>query len=241
MPSDSEAATARAAELFGFTDEAPDEQASDAEEASAEVEDQHEEAPQGDVDDLELNFSPSLPEDLEEELEAPDPFADLEEEENLTPAAEVDDEDYEDDPEKVALKKKLAAFEKRLAWEQNKRAEQSKSKWEEEAKKYFPLSEYAFTSIKATSRRGFLREAKIAHEAVLPHVKKIQDRFNAQLEAERAKAREEAKADVQQAWGKPTVNAGGAAPPPAPPQRKKQNADFTDMVKARIFESQNRT
>jgi hypothetical protein len=101
-------------------------------------------------------------------------------------------------------RKRAIIAEKKASYYENLRAQDSRKKWEVEAAKHFPFSTYAFPKITATSRRGFLRDAKAAHEAVKPFIKSAVQKREEELQAERAKLREQEQAKAQDAWGKPT-------------------------------------
>jgi hypothetical protein len=182
------------------------------------------------------NLDPTLPEDLAEELEMPD----WDEDEGEAEEREEEDEEWdgeEDDPRVQALKARLAKAEKKAAWAERKRAESQRAKWEAEAEKYFPLSKHALGDIQATSRRGFLREAKRQHEIVRPHVQvfveELKKKQDAAVESAKAAALEEAK----RAWGRPTVGPGGREQTTETERAEKiKNAkSLEDRVKARIW------
>jgi len=150
-------------------------------------------------------FEVELPEDLEAELDAPDFEAEAE-------AEVIDDgeeyvEGYEVDSEE---RRKRIAAEKKAAWLEGRLAETNRSKWEAEAKKYFPLSEHALANIKADSRRAFLREARTAHQAVLPYVKPLVDKLAEAEAAVKAQAKADGRQEAQAAWGTPTSGPGSA-------------------------------
>ncbi len=180
------------------------------------------------------NLNPTLPEDLAEELEM-----DWDEEEEETEEADEDDDwdGDEDDPRVQALKARLRKAEKKAQWAEQKRAESQRAKWEAEAEKYFPLSKHALKDIQATSRRGYLREAKRQHEIVQPHVQvfveELKRKQDAAVESAKAAALEEAK----RAWGRPTVGPGGREQTTAGDRAEKvQNAkNLEERLKARIF------
>lgn len=183
------------------------------------------------------DLDPKLPEDLAEELEMPDW------DEAVEDAEEDDDEDddewdgEETDPRVQSLKAQLRKAEKRIAWEQEKRAEVRREKWESEARKYFPLSDYALSDIRATSRRGFLREAKKAHEAIKPVAMQIAKQYADAHAAAKEKAIAEGKQAAAEAWGKPTVSPGGREATTASEREKKiqEAKSLEERVKARIF------
>lgn len=182
------------------------------------------------------NLDPSLPEDLAEELEMPDWEEDEEEVEVEEEKDDLEDE-YADDPRYQELQARLARAEKKAQWAEQKRAEANRKKWEAEAKKYFPLSEYALSDIQSTSRRGFLREAKKAHEIVKPQVQAFITRLNESKQAAVDAAVAEALEEAKRAWGRPTVGPGGRESTTAADKEEKiRNAKgLEDRLKARIF------
>jgi hypothetical protein len=148
----------------------------------------------------EFNFDIEVPEDLLEELEIPD------EEDEET------EEEYEDEYEDPdSLKRKLAAERKKVEYLEKQKVEKGRKEWAKEAAKFFPLSEPYLEKITATSRRSFIREAKAKHEELKPLFEKFSEKNKIILEAEKAKAIEEARAIAEKAWGKPT--SGPDVPP----------------------------
>jgi hypothetical protein len=163
--------------------EQPEESAVDA------VEAQHEAEP------------PELPEDVVAFLEEPEYEAEAEAE--IEAEAEQEDE-WVSDAEKE-LRKQLRAAEKKAAFLEGQRLKNELPRWKEEAAKYFPHAD--IDKIDATSRRGFLKAAKAQHEAVAG---KVEAAVAAKLSgfdpaAEREKIRAEVKAELEAAWGSPTV------------------------------------
>ena len=179
---------------------------------------------------------PEMPDDLKALLDEPD-FGEDDDEPEPVAVAQAEPEQYEDDdvyedPEKAKLKKQLAAAQKRLAWQEEQRLIRDRASWEKEAKKYLPHSEPFLSNIKATSKRGFLREARDYHEAVKNHISKV-----GQADVEAAKA--EAKAEAQQAWGKATTGPGTTPLDVNQAQAEwedaRQKLDLLGQIKARGF------
>jgi hypothetical protein len=144
---------------------------------------------------------PELPEDLVTYLEEPEFEAEAEAE--IEAEAETEDE-WVSDAEKE-LRKQLRAAEKRAEFLETQRLKNDKPRWQDEARKYFPHAD--IDKIDATSRRGFLKAAKAQHEAVAD---KVESAVAAKLSgfdaaAEREKIRAEVKAELEAAWGSPTV------------------------------------
>jgi hypothetical protein len=150
--------------------------------------------------DLELEEEPEVEEMPDFEAEAERQLLDEE-------IAEVEsgyEPEEEEQPVDSNARKRAIIAEKKASYYENLRAQDSRKKWEVEAAKHFPFSTYAFPKITATSRRGFLRDAKAAHEAVKPFIKSAVQKREEELQAERAKLREQEQAKAQDAWGKPT-------------------------------------
>ena len=202
------------ADLMGVeVDEAP-EQGEQPEEAVAPVAEAQETEVEAAVD-----LDPELPEELANFLDEPD-FDPTDEEVEAVVVDEQNEEveewQEELDPEVAKLKKELARERKKREHAESLRLKSERSKWEKEAERYFPLAD--LTAVNATSRRGFLREAKKAHDTAKPRVMGY-------LEAERKRIQEEARSHAQQAWGKPMAGPG------APPSDAKAKQD--DIEKAR--------
>lgn len=192
--------------------------------------------PEAEQEDFELpNLDPKLPADLAEELEMPDWDDEPAETEGEDP--EEDDDEYEDSDRVRALRAELLKERKRREWAEQKRTEAKREKWVEEATKYFPLSEYALSNIKATSRRGFLRDAKKAHDAVKPVAMRIAKQYADAHEAAKKAAIEEGREHATQAWGKPTVAPGGrqATTEQERSERVQKAKSLEERIKARIF------
>lgn len=202
------------------------------EDPAAEVETQQE----AEAEAIDLpNLDPTLPEDLAEELEMPD--WDEVEDEVEQDEVEDDDDEYADDPHYQKLQARLRAAEKKAEWAEQQRAKANRSKWEAEARKYFPLSEHTLKDIQSTSRRGFLREAKRQHEIVKPHVMAFMQELSTKQSAAVEAAKAEALAEAKRAWGKPTVGPGGREPTTESERAEKINnaKSLEERLKARIF------
>lgn len=182
----------------------------EAEETQSDTEDaavaQEEEAQDTEFPNLDIE----VPEDLLEELEVPDEEEEVEEED--------EEEEYEyEDAETLKAKNAKLARENQFLKEQKVR--QGVKTWKQEALKYFPLSEYKLDEITATSRRSYLKQARAAEAAIKPTVQKLLGIAKATIDAEKEKARTEARGEVEKAWGKPTT---GPGQPPS-------NADLSDV------------
>ena len=146
-------------------------------------------------------YEPEVPQDILDGLEEPD-FTALAEEE-VTNDEDLNYEDGDTEERKARI-----AAEKRVAWLEGRIVDQNRAKWEAESIKYFPLSEHKIKDIKADSRRAFMREAKAAHEAVLPYVKPLIDQLTAAKDAAKAEGALEGRQEAANAWGTPTVGPG---------------------------------
>lgn len=155
-----------------------------------------------------FELNPARPEGLDDFLDEPDFAAEVEAE--LAAQTGEEEYEYEDDERVVAERRKRIAAEKRAQHFEQLRARDQKTQWVAEAEQYFPLSRHAIPNITATSRKAFLREARDAHEAVRPYVEEYLTRAQKMVQGERAVATEQARAEVQQAWGKPTTGPGVA-------------------------------
>lgn len=206
-------------------EETPPSSESEAVEESAEVTDEAEVT----VEDEELAF-PELA------VEVPQELLDELAEEDEAPVTVEDDEDEEDEFEDPASKAKIAKLEKQLAHEKALRAKEKRPEWAEEAKKFFPLSESVLKEIKADSRRSFLRQAKEAHDTLLPFAKRFADQATAALERERSKATEAAKSAAAEAWGQqpPSDETEEAVLPTANDAlaKARQRGDLVGSIKA---------
>lgn len=177
------------------------------------------------------SLDPELPEGLAEELDEPD----LDEDED--PAGL--DEDYEGYSEAdQEIVKRLHAAEKKAAYYEDLRLKDSKKLWTAEAKKFFPLSEFALPSIEATSRRAFLKQARAAHETVKPLVKRYLDAAHTSMESEREQMRSEEREKAAKSWGRPSVGSevpANAAEDVRQIERARARGDLSDVIRAMVF------
>jgi len=145
-----------------------------------------------------------VPEDYAELGEMPDFDAEAEAEiQNEEPSQ---DEDYYEEPDTAALRKRALAAEKRNAWLEAQNIRQNEAKWQAEAIKFYPLAEPFIKAgkIKADSRRAYAREAKAVHEAMKPFIsERFLEPLKAALADKEGKAKEEAQEEQKAAWGKP--------------------------------------
>jgi hypothetical protein len=88
--------------------------------------------------------------------------------------------------------------------------------------------------IKATSRRGFLKQAAAQHERYARKLKPILG----QLEELKGRAIEtvkgEVRAETEAAWGRPTSGPGQPATEQAPAGETRRPANFKEAVMARV-------
>jgi hypothetical protein len=187
-------------------------------------------------------------EEIEEEAGMPDFEAEAEAQllnEEIAEPEETEGEDF-GWPEETGSsedRKRAIIAEKKAAYYEKLSADRERKKWKDEAKKAFPHSLHALDKIQAKSRRGFLREAKAAHESVVGYVTEATKQRVAELEAERELAKAEAEAKVADAWGTPT--AGPSSPSTGPThefdemyRKARLNNDLAGMLTARRLRDQ---
>lgn len=137
-----------------------------------------------------IDFNPEVPEELLDELKEDEP------EEEAT--SEWDGFEDDHDPE---LLKRLAKAEKEAAHFKSLRVKEKSKDWAAEAIKFFPLSETVVPEIKADSRRSFLKQAKEAHDTLLPFAKRFADQAQVSVAEATEAATAKAKAEAAEAWG----------------------------------------
>lgn len=175
---------------------------------------------------------PEVPEDLLEFLALEDEVEDV---------ALDDDEDDDIDLDELhpRLAKELKKAQKEAAFYKERVVKASRSKWEDEAKRFFPLSEQVLPQIQADSRRSFLRQAQAAHETVLPFVKTAVAAVEAERQAAIEQARQEAREEARQQWGVPRDGPPNEVPDEAEREqritRARQNGDLAATIKAMVF------
>lgn len=164
-------------------------------------------------------LQPEIPAELKEELDAPDFDAMAEEElesEGYTGTTYEDasynmvqsDNEWEElDQDVIEERKKRIAAEKRADYYEKLRMKSETKRWAGEARKYFPLAGSAIDAghIAAKSRKDYLRQAKKAHETVLPYIKQAIELRDQTLESEKRKVREETREEFIRAWGRATT------------------------------------
>ena len=184
-----------------------------------------------------VNLDPELPEDVAEFLDEPD-FDVSDDEVESVEVSDVNEEtdEYEDE-EVTKLKRELAKERKRREHAEKLRLQSQRGNWEKEAKKYFPLSEPAWATINASSRRGFLRAARDAHESMKPYVQQFLDQHKADTAAAREAARAKARQEAQEAWGKPLTGPGAPSSPKeavAELEKARSTGSLVQVIKARL-------
>lgn len=201
MGRDEEAAAAIASKML-IGDEAPEEEAP---QVSSDEETVVAEEPQ----ETETEFSFDLfdgeePEGLDdEELDAPT----LEEVQEEIELEEDEFEEFDELPDPKILAR-LKKAEKEAQFYKELRIKAAAKDWRAEAEKFYPLSTPFLDSIKAESRRSFLKQARQYHSAMRPYVEeKVLKPAKEAVERARQEAIEEARKEAEKRWGPPTVEA----------------------------------
>lgn len=224
-----EAAVERASEMFAQPVEEEPEAPSGDEEVVEPPAEEVEEPAQTSV----FDFEPEVPEEILSDLEEDDPPPPEEEEE----PEEEEDDDFVD-PAAARMKRRAIKAEREAAYFRELRAKESRGKWEAEARKFFPLSDTVIPSIQADSRRAFLRQAQNAHNTILPFVKDVAAKAETVREKAVEEARAQARAEAEEAWGKPHASSevpAEAAEYQAGVDRARQRGDLADTIKAMVF------
>lgn len=220
MPSSEEAAATAAATLLG-TEEVVEETPSDTETTET-------------VEQIEMpEFNIELPADLLAELQEFDEESVEDDEEEL---AALTEQYGEDNPE---LLRRLRMAEKKSEHMERLRLADAKKNWQEEAEKFFPLSQPFLDEIQQTSRRGFLRTAKSIHDRMLPIVEeKVLKPARDSIAQAKADATVEAKNDAKAAWGKP-VDDGSVSSEVRVTQEvvqgRRRKGELSDVIRNMIF------
>lgn len=118
---------------------------------------------------------------------------------------EEEEPEWDEDPAASKLRKDLAKANKQLAWEREQRITSSRKNWKQEAERRFPLADV--DSIQADSRRATLKAAATSQAKMEKKLGPILQKVD-QLRGEvLVEARQEARAEAQTAWGKPSFGA----------------------------------
>lgn len=175
------------------------------------------------------------------EVELPADIAALLEEDDTDTTVTEDEidamvEEHEDVPRDVLAR--LVAAEKKSAHLEKLRVNEARKNWSEEAEKVFPFSQPFLDQIEATSRRGFIRTAKQIHDRMAPLVEeKVLKPARDAIEAEKSRNKEEAKAEVRDAWGQPIIeNEEKPVPRQVEQQdRRRRRGELSDVIRGMIF------
>lgn len=176
-------------------------------------------------------FNIELPADLAALLEEDDTELDVTDEE-----IESLVEENEDVPREM-LQRMLKA-EKKAAHLEKLRVNEAKKNWGEEAEKFFPFSQPFLDQIEATSKRGFLRTAKQIHDRMAPLVdEKVLKPAREAIAAEKLKTKDEAKAEVRDAWGQPIIDNEDKPVPRVVEQQqnRRRRGELSDVIRGMIF------
>lgn len=198
-------------DLVGDTAEAPFEEGEQPAVAEQTVE---VEIPSWEADTSGLDFLDELEERLDEEPEPPSFTVDEEE------------PDWNEDEQTTKLKREHAKLQKQLAWEREQRLKVSSKGWKEEAARRFPLADV--DEIQADSRRAFLRKAHEQHARYERKLKPFTDTLEALKQQAVAEVKQEARAQAEAAWGKPTA---------APQVHQVEQADEAAKLDRRQYKS----
>lgn len=222
----------KAREMLGDIPEEPTAEEPETEEPTGEAPEQP------DPEDSALPvLEPELTDEQRELLEEPDFEAEAQAEIQAEQPEEEEDEyeAYDESPQLQAERAARIAAEKRAAWLEGQRVKESSKSWREEAKKVAALSEPFLDEIKATSRKGYIREAKRIHDKLAPFVK---EHYHDPLVAARAQmsgeVTAEAREEAARAWGKPT---SGPSVVPAEAAEQAARVDQARIAKNRSFDS----
>jgi len=154
----------------------------------------------------------------DDEDETPDFSALADEELSSSEAEDLAPSEY-DDETTAKLKREALAAKKQAEHFQRLHLKTARKQWEAEVKAQ-PWGEFVgdIGQISASSHREFLRAAKATAKANYTVLKPHYEKLAAEREKLSALARQEAQAEVQQAWGRPTV--GGAQVPASAEQKQ---------------------
>ena len=175
-------------------------------------------APEAEVETVELPDWEAASRDLftEDEDDEPD-FSALADDELSAEEEDLAVTEY-DDEQTAKLKREALAAKKRAEHFERLHLKTSKKNWEAEVRSQ-PWGEFLpeKLDIDATSHRDYLRKAKSVAKANYTVLKPHYEKLKSERERLTALAKGEAQAEVQAAWGKPTV--AGAQVPASAEQR----------------------
>ena len=230
MPSSEEAAATLAATMLEGNEEESTEEETPSGEGTETTET---------VEEVEMpDFNIELPADLTAELEEYDDEESVDEDEEF---AALQEQYGEDNPD---LLKRLRSAEKRAEHYEKLRVQDSKAKWQDEAKKFFPLSEPFLNQIEQTSRRGYLKTAKNIHDQMRPIVEeKVLKPARDAIEKAKSDATTEAKAEAREAWGQPVRDDGSVTSEVRVTQdvvnARRRRGELSDVIRGMIFPKEN--
>jgi hypothetical protein len=174
---------------------------------------------------VELDLEPVIPDDLQALLDEPD----FEEEAALEVADEQDE--YDEDATDPETAKKVRALEKRNAWLEEQRVKSESKKWVDENLKAYPLlRNYAaeeVAAIKATSRRGFAREAAALNARFAKMLEPALKEIEAAKKQLRPEIETEVRSEYKEGWG--TITTG---PGTVPVEADEKAAEYTAAMRA---------
>jgi hypothetical protein len=148
---------------------------------------------------------------------------------------EDDEFAYEEQEDEDKLRRELDKTRKQLEHEKGLRLKSARPKWEKEAGKFFPHSSVDVDQFE--SRRAFLRAASADHERIKIRLEPVLQAERMKLDEERARIREEEKAKLEAAWGRPTVDTtpSAAVERERRIQRASERGSLADQIKAKYF------
>jgi thiol:disulfide interchange protein len=176
--------------------------------ATDEVEQPAEPAAEQQQHEAETTEDVALPDEIRELLDQPD--LDMDDDEDDEPISVVDvendSEDYLEPEQAAKLKRELVRERKRREHVEQLRVRDNEKKWRGEAERYFKYADV--DTIKATSRRGFLKQAEQQHNAIKAKVEKALAQEREQLQQKAAQERTDAREEAREAWGQPVETHG---------------------------------
>lgn len=181
------------------------------------------------------SFEVELPPELLAELDAPA------EEEFDASEQEIEDlmQEYPDEnPEVLA---RLRKAEKQAQYFEQLRQQEARKNWKAEAAKFFPLAEPFLDEFNATSKRGFLRQAREVHSRMLPIVEeRVLKPAREAVERGKAEGVQEAKEEARTAWGQPVTQnpPSDALVTQEVARERRRRGELSDYVRQMVFGNQ---
>lgn len=168
-----------------------------------------------------FDLTPELPEDIAAELAE----AEIDEQVEAEVAAYEPETDEWGNTQEVDSDqiRELVKLRKQNEYLQRQVVETKAGQWRKEAEKYFPLAKHALDDLakSTTSKRGFLKAAKAEHDRILPHIQQYLGEAKQHADAETLVSKDEARAEVADAWGKPLTDPNSALSAPAVDREKR--------------------